>query len=85
MNISLVKLGNEQCESCVSASQHRQQSGHIEEDDIDCSICRAHSVHMGLAKLSRSEYRCDGETIKPEHAILAVDLQKVCKMISSNI
>lgn len=80
MNISLVKLGHEQCESCVSAIQHQKASGHSTETpplDSSCSICEEYSEHLQLAKASRAEYRHDGESVKPGNVVLSVDLQKV--------
>lgn len=79
MNISLVKLGHEQCEACVAATLHQNTSGHTDEDNITtkCSICKSHVEHLRLASLSRLMYRADGDNIRPKEIVLAVDLQKV--------
>lgn len=80
MNISLVKLGHEQCESCVSATKHQKASGHSTETiplDSACSICEEYLEHLQLAKAARMEYREDGESAASRNVVLAVDLQKV--------
>lgn len=74
MNISLVKLGHEQCEQCVAADIHKQ---HCSTDDNVCQICAEHGKHLRLANISRAAYRDDGEAVQQGHAVLAVDLQKV--------
>lgn len=80
MNISIVKLGHEQCETCVSAIQHEKTSGHSKEaaqtNDM-CTICEQYRNHLQLATSARKEYREDGDSIKPGYVVLAVDLQKV--------
>ncbi|XP_062564207.1 uncharacterized protein LOC134227031 [Armigeres subalbatus] len=82
MNIGMVKLGHEECESCIEAIQHQQLSKHTAEmAGIDsCSICEKYFEHLRLAKAARTEYREDGESIKPGHVVLAVDLQKVIQL-----
>ncbi|XP_058814796.1 uncharacterized protein LOC131678587 [Topomyia yanbarensis] len=83
MNISLVKLGHEQCECCVAAIQHRKQSGHQEqltEQNFSCAVCVAFTQHIRAAGESRSAYREDGEIVSPKTVVLAVDLQKVIQI-----
>ncbi|XP_062534268.1 uncharacterized protein LOC134203410 [Armigeres subalbatus] len=82
MNISFVKLGHEQCETCVCATLHQDTSGHKEEDRfiVECSVCRSHVEHMRLATISRSVYRNDGDEVCPKEIVLAVDLQKVIQL-----
>lgn len=78
MNISLVKLGKEECEVCVIAAQHRKTSGHPETIIGDtCSTCIRYDEHSRIAKMSRKAYRKDGETVLSDTVVLAVDLQKV--------
>nr|XP_029734025.1 uncharacterized protein LOC109422949 [Aedes albopictus] len=83
MNISIVKLGHEQCETCVSAIQHEKTSGHSKEaaqtNDM-CTICEQYRNHLQLATSARKEYREDGDSIKPGYVVLAVDLQKVIQL-----
>lgn len=76
LRISLVKLGHEECETCVSVSHHQKQTGHSEETST-CSICGSRSEHMRLATVSRAEYRNDGLQVRPNEITVAVDLQKV--------
>lgn len=79
MNISLVKLGHEQCEACVAATLHQSASGHIDEDNFIaiCSLCKSHMEHLRLASSSRLMYRADGDNIRTKEIVFAVDLQKV--------
>lgn len=81
MNISIVKLGHEECELCTTSTEHQKQSGHStvqssEGDDL-CTICDKFSVHLNFAAMSREAYRKDGDNVKPGCVVLAVDLQKV--------
>lgn len=78
MKISLVKLGKEECEVCVSALQHRKTSSHPETISTDpCSTCTRYDKHLRIAKISRDAYRSDGEAVIEDTLVLAVDLQKV--------
>lgn len=55
MNISFVKLGHEQCETCVASSLHCKDSGHdFEESSTQelCSTCSKFFEHKRLAKQS---------------------------------
>lgn len=84
LNISIVKLGHEECEACVAARQHQNLLGHKTEDGRrGCSVCAKHEEHMRLAKESRDQYRADGDQVEPDELVLAVDLQKV--KFSNNI
>ncbi|XP_062538858.1 uncharacterized protein LOC134207154 [Armigeres subalbatus] len=82
MNISLVKLGHEQCEACVAATLHQSASGHIDEDNFIaiCSLCKSHMEHLRLASSSRLMYRADGDNIRTKEIVFAVDLQKVIQL-----
>lgn len=80
MNISLVKLGHEQCETCVTATLHEKLTGHSTkspEAPGSCSVCERYIEHLRYASTSRSAYRDDGEDDRPGTIALAVDLQKV--------
>lgn len=79
MNISLVKLGHEQCEVCVTATLHQNSSGHKEEDRFVtvCSTCKSHVEHSRLKNLSRADYQNDGDQIRAKEIVFSVDLQKV--------
>lgn len=80
LNISLVKLGHEQCEKCVIGNQHKKDFHH----DVDplpgeaaCKICDDLDAHLQLATRSRNSYREDGDEVLKGCIVLAVDLQKV--------
>lgn len=81
MNISLVKLGHEQCEACVGFEQHDQKTGHGNPpvDRMDCSICLQQLEHLRLSRISRDVYKKDGEKVVKGAVVYAVDLQKVRK------
>lgn len=54
MNISLVKLGHEECETCVTAKQHEDQLGHGDENACHgCSVCESHQQHIHRATAAR--------------------------------
>lgn len=55
MNISIVKLGHEECEICVSTKEHHKISGHDEKHDS--ALIKLHLKYVNLARL---EYRADG-------------------------
>lgn len=87
MNISLVKLGHEQCESCIMSTQHQKQSGHStsnEDTGEQCSICEQYVEHLRLANISRKAYREDGDDVIPGNVVLVVDLQKVFFIYMTN-
>lgn len=79
MNIALVKLGHEQCESCVHADLHQKEMKHETSTNPagECTICDDHRNHLLHAKTSRVAYREDGEKIIPKSVVLSADLQKV--------
>lgn len=84
MNISLVKLGKEECEECVTAVQHRKMTGHSEtivEGKGACPTCDRQDEHAKVAKVARNAYREDGEVVRPDTVVLAVDLQKVIFLV----
>ena len=76
MNISFVKLGEEECETCVEFKQH--QSNHTHVDMEDCALCKEHSKHLERARIARDKYREDKER-EPEEdeVIISSDMQKV--------
>ncbi|XP_055627194.1 uncharacterized protein LOC129769139 [Toxorhynchites rutilus septentrionalis] len=82
MNISLVKLGNEQCEACVAATLHQSTAEHTDEENFTavCSTCKSHVEHLRLASMSRSAYKDDGDKIRSKEVVFAVDLQKVIQL-----
>ncbi|EDS27200.1 conserved hypothetical protein [Culex quinquefasciatus] len=82
LNISLVKLGHEQCEACVGFEQHDRQTGHGNPpvDQPNCSICQVQLEHLKQSRTSRDEYRKDGEMLKKGVVVYSVDLQKVIQL-----
>lgn len=55
MNISIVKLGHEECEICVSTKEHHKISGHDEKHDSALI-----KLHLNYVNLARLKYRADG-------------------------
>ncbi|XP_062557222.1 uncharacterized protein LOC134222094 [Armigeres subalbatus] len=83
LNIAMVKLGHEECETCISAKLHQKTLGHSIEDlasSKSCAICRDFKEHRRLYTEARVEYEQDGESVTPGHVVLAVDLQKVIQL-----
>ena len=76
MNISLVKLGEEECELCDLHEHHLQEMHNLNAKEMkevdptsfksqlkhfpDCPACASHSKHIDYAKESRELYRQDG-------------------------
>lgn len=83
MNISIVKLGHEQCELCTTSIAHQTESEHSTTDSLDqpesCVICERYAEHTRIAEMARNAYRKDGNGVKSGCIVLAVDLQKVGK------
>lgn len=80
MNISLVKLGHEQCEACVAFEQHDEKTGHGSPpvDQMNCTVCQQQIDHLKQSRISREEYKKDGEDVMKGAVVYSVDLQKVC-------
>lgn len=80
LNISLVKLGHEQCEKCVIGEQHKEDFHHNVDPlpgEPICQICEDLDAHVQLANRSRNMYRDDDNEAQTGCVVLAVDLQKV--------
>lgn len=78
MNISFVKLGEEECEICEAHNLHV----HDNETEENCAQCNDWKDHSERAKVSRTAYKADVETAtvhsaEDETKYLSVDLQKV--------
>ncbi|KFB46968.1 hypothetical protein ZHAS_00014983 [Anopheles sinensis] len=81
LNISIVKLGQEECETCKSAKQHQNLLGHKDDETSHgCSVCDKQIHHKRIAEITREAYRADGENVEPNEIVLAVDLQKVIQL-----
>ena len=91
MNISFVKLGEEECEVCVIHSNHlsedhglkKKDQSIVEEDGRsrtiylpDCKACKKFSTHMDFAKEARTAYRRDHANV-PNQKTVSADMQKV--------
>lgn len=76
MNISFVKLGHEECETCVEIEEHRKVGSGTECGDT-CTLCSGYEKHLEYAKIARMEYRKDGDEATADELVMAVDLQKV--------
>ena len=77
MNISIVKLGHEECEQCEDFHQHNK--AHNDKSlDQNCEQCLHWSSHIGKANMACTEYRHDAEAPRSETCIIySVDLQKI--------
>ena len=86
-NISLCKLGEEECDFCLSFKLHAHDDISREEDTYtvgefiyikNCEICDEHLCHMEVATILRKEYRKDVEkSFSDTEKCFAVDMQKV--------
>jgi len=75
MNISFVKLGEEECEDCIMYENH--EHGNIEEGN-PCETCNSWKAHVERAKVSRKLYKEDAALEStPSKAYFSVDMQKV--------
>ena len=76
MNISFVKLGEEECEDCVEFKQHQQNQRH--EDGEECAKCKNHDKHLEMARIGRAMYRQDKEReVGDNEVVISSDMQKV--------
>jgi hypothetical protein len=77
LNISIVKPGHEECESCEEFTLHN--SSHTENNlDQNCEHCSNWSVHIDKASQARNEYRRDAQTNRSNaHVVFSVDLEEV--------
>ena len=91
MNISFVKLGEEECEVCVIHSNHlledhglkKKDQSIVEEDGRsrtiylpECDACKKFSTHIDFAKEARTAYRRDHVNV-PNQITVSADMQKV--------
>ena len=74
MNISMTKLGNEECEECQKYFIHKET--HKECDS--CEICDLYRAHKARAEIARKKYKDDADALKKDdEVIVSADLQKV--------
>lgn len=58
----MIKLGHEECETCLAAKEYQGSLGHEDEDySHGCSICERYKEHVRVAAQSREAYREDGD------------------------
>lgn len=77
MNVSLAKLGHEECESCEVFNLHNKNhdKNNLDESCDDCTKWRRHNER---ARKSREKYREDSERGEEEREIVyCADLEKV--------
>ena len=75
MNISMTKLGNEECEECQDYFVHKDA---LNECSPSCEKCKSYTLHKERAKNSRTAYRSDAELPNSDSDIIvSADLQKV--------
>lgn len=77
MNISLAKLGHEECETCEEFNVH--DKNHTKEKlDDNCETCAAWKKHKDRSNKSRARYRDDAEKSEQLGEIIyCADLEKV--------
>lgn len=90
LNISIVKLGHEECELCEELRLH--DPNHTKQNLIpDCDICSKWKVHIDKATKAREKYREDAEKTEDiGKVIYCADLEKVImralyQLIKSNL
>ena len=72
-NISFAKLGEEECEDCLSFEQHLCSN----ETEI-CDICTTQQIYLARSEASRKEYRLGSSQVNSfTLSYFSVDLQKV--------
>ena len=86
-NISFCKLGEEECDVCLSFKLHAHDDISREEDTYtvgefiyikNCEICDEHLCHMEVVTILKKEYRKDVEkSFSDTEKCFAVDMQKV--------
>ena len=75
MNISFVKLEEEECEDCIMYENH--EHGNIEEGNA-CETCDSWKAHVEKEKVSKKLYKEDAELeLSPLKAYFTVDMQKI--------
>ena len=72
MNISFVKLGEEECELCLQHDAHKKECNAEE-----CDLCSSWDMHMESARVSRMHYKNDCEKVAADEAFLSCDMQKI--------
>ena len=72
MNISFVKLGEEECELCLQHEVHKKDCSAEE-----CDVCRSWSLHIESARTSRMHYKTDLDKDDADEVFLSCDMQKI--------
>jgi len=72
MNISFVKLGEEECEFCLQHDSHKKECSAEE-----CDLCSSWDLHMESVRISRMHYKNDCEKVASDEAFLSCDMQKI--------
>ena len=79
MNISFVKLGEEECEDCIMYENH--EHGNLEEGNA-VENCDSWKAHVERANVSRKLYKEDaGLEPTPSKAYFSVDMQKAIMLL----
>lgn len=75
LNISFVKLGEEECEDCILYEKHSHDEN---SDNITCEMCTKWKSHIESARISRKYYKEDAQLEHdPSKILFSVDMQKV--------
>jgi len=74
MNISFVKLGEEECEECLQHDIHKK---HYSAAAADCEMCRSHDLHSESVLITRRHYKEDLEKDTDDEVFLSCDMQKI--------
>ena len=72
LNISFVKLGEEECEYCLQHDVHKKECSAEE-----CDLCRSWDMHVESARISRKHYKSDMEKNADDEVFLSCDMQKI--------
>lgn len=78
LNITICKLGHEECELCERVDQHAV--GHSKHSlSEDCNDCQSWTVHIERAKQSRElyEFHANISSSTPDTIFYSVDMEKV--------
>ena len=77
-NISLAKLGEEECENCLIHNDHKCPGSDSTTTSVECHHCNEHDQHLKRSALSRHYYQIDAaKNNSTVESIFSVDLQKV--------
>ena len=78
MNISFIKLGEEECEICLRRQIQCPNGAKQNEGQLcTCEVCAHYKIHIESANRARERYKADAVKDGNETSVKSVDLQKV--------